>query len=185
MVHLKIVLDVRRKKSDGTYPVTFRVTNIKKVHLIHSGISIKENDWDQNKLNLRSTHPNYSTINVALSKRYYEIQKAILQIEESEPFCFEKLKSKLMPKQIQPVINTTFLNFANKVVDEFILVKRTGNALVYRTAINRLMLYTDNLKLEFKDINYTLLDNFQNKLSQEGMSKNTIGNYFRSIRALI
>jgi len=184
MVHLKIVLDTRRKKSDGTYPINFRVTNVKKVHLIPSGISVNEADWDTNKLNLKATHPNFGTINVNLSKRFYEIQKAILQIEEEGPFSFEYLKYKLSPKTPEPIKTTTFIEFANKVVDEFILVKRTGNALVYKTAINRLMEYANNPELEFKDIDYIFLDGFKSTLTQQGLRKNSIGNYLRSIRAL-
>ena len=184
MVHLKIVLDTRRKKSDGTYPINFRVTNVKKVHLIPSGISVIEADWDTSKLNLKTTHPNSGTINVNLSKRFYEIQKAILQVEEEGPFSFEYLKYKLSPKLPEPVKTTTFLEFANNVVDGFMLVKRTGNALVYKTAINRLMEYANNPKLEFKHIDYTFLDGFKSTLIQQGLRKNSIGNYLRSIRAL-
>jgi len=184
MVHLKIILDTRRKKSDGTYPIAFRIINVKKVHLIPTGVSVNEIFWDLSKLNLKNTHPNARTINIALSKKYYEIQKAILQIEEAGSFCFEELKSKLSPEKPKSIIDKSFLNFANKVVDDFLQVKRTGNALIYRTAINRLIEFTGNSKIEFKDIDFTLLDRFQNELVKDGMRKNTIGNYFRSIRAL-
>ena len=184
MVHLKIVLDTRRKKSDGTYPIYFRIIDFKKVYLIPAGVSIREDDWDKSNLNLKPSHPNAGTLNVKLSKRYYEIQKAILNLEEHGEFCFEQLKSQLTPKQSVAAVDMTFTTFANKVVDDFLSVKRTGNALVYKTAINRLMGYCKNPKLKFTDIDYTLLSNFQSKLIQDGIAINTIGNYFRSIRSL-
>ncbi|HTD99681.1 MAG TPA: site-specific integrase [Mucilaginibacter sp.] len=184
MVHLKVVLDTRRKKSDGTYPITFRITNVKQVHVLPAGISINEFDWDQNRLNIKSTHPNANILNVGLSKRFYEIQKTILQIEEAGAFSFEQLKACLELKPTKPEVEATFKRFADQVVGDMLLVKRTGNALIYKTAINRLLDFANNPKLTFHDMDFTFLDRFQNKLLQDGASKNTIGNYLRSIRAI-
>ena len=47
MVQLKIILDTRRKKSDGTYPIMFRVTNSKQVNYLSFGLSIIEQEWDE------------------------------------------------------------------------------------------------------------------------------------------
>ena len=47
MVQIKILLDKRRLKSDGTYPVIFRITDFKKAHTIPTGISIEERLWDE------------------------------------------------------------------------------------------------------------------------------------------
>jgi len=46
MVQLKIVLDKRRKKSDGTYPIIYRLTDVKKVYVLSSKLSILEEQWD-------------------------------------------------------------------------------------------------------------------------------------------
>jgi integrase/recombinase XerD len=46
MVQLKILLDTRRVKSDGTYPIVIRITNIKEVRYIQYGISVPEDKWD-------------------------------------------------------------------------------------------------------------------------------------------
>ncbi|WP_352432899.1 site-specific integrase [Mucilaginibacter sp. PAMB04168] len=63
-------------------------------------------------------------------------------------------------------------------------VKRTGNAVVYQTALNRLEQFCSNSKLKFTDINFTLLDSFSRHLTVRGLKPNSIGNYFRSIRAI-
>lgn len=100
MVHLKTVLDTRRRKSDGTFPVIFRIANIKKVHVIQSGKSVKENDWDKQTLVLKATHPNHRTINLTLTKRYYELQKTVLQLKEVGAFNFDQLKAALFSQAI-------------------------------------------------------------------------------------
>ena len=47
MVKLKTILDVRRTKSDGTYPILFRVTEHKNVKYITTGISVDKQQWDE------------------------------------------------------------------------------------------------------------------------------------------
>jgi hypothetical protein len=80
MVQLKIVLDTRRKKSDGTYPIVYRLTDVKKVHVIPSKISVSEEQWDVETKSIKKIHPNAMALNTGLSKRFYEIQKALLQL---------------------------------------------------------------------------------------------------------
>jgi integrase/recombinase XerD len=63
-------------------------------------------------------------------------------------------------------------------------VNRTGNAIVYQTAVNRLLNYSGNENLKFVEIDYLLLDAFRHKLILDGAKTNTVGNYFRSIRAI-
>ncbi|RZK26564.1 MAG: hypothetical protein EOO43_02440 [Flavobacterium sp.] len=184
MVHLKVILDTRRIKSDGTFPIVYRIINVKDVYRMPAGISVKEEQWDITKSQLKTTHPNYSTLSLAINKRFYEIQKAIMQLDDNRDFSYDALKVKLSitPVKIVPIL--TFESYANTIVEEFLAVKRTGNALVYKTAINRVVAYADNPVLQLKDIDFSFLDGFQNKLLREGMRKNTIGNYLRSIRAI-
>ncbi|MDB5012396.1 MAG: hypothetical protein JWQ25_598 [Daejeonella sp.] len=58
MVHLKIILDTGRKKADGSYPIVFRVIDVKKVLIIPSGISINEELWDVQDRRITRAHPN-------------------------------------------------------------------------------------------------------------------------------
>ncbi|WP_371135153.1 Arm DNA-binding domain-containing protein [Daejeonella sp.] len=41
------MLDTRWKKSDGTYPIMFRVTKTKELNYLSFGLSITEGDWDE------------------------------------------------------------------------------------------------------------------------------------------
>jgi integrase/recombinase XerD len=184
MVKLKTILDTRRAKSDGTFPIMFRITNQKQVNYLSFGIAINKNEWDEKSSLLKSRHPNAISINTSLNKRFYELQKAILILDEAKTFSIDNLKEILNTSKELATKPTTFLEFANTVIAELIEVKRTGNAQVYLTAVNRLVSYSNNPKVKFVEINYTFLEGFKNKLIQDGVKKNTVGNYFRSIRAL-
>ena len=70
MVQLNLVLDTRRIKSDGTYPVIYRISNFKKIYTIPSGISISKIHWDDKKRQVSHDCPNASRLNLKLTKRH-------------------------------------------------------------------------------------------------------------------
>ena len=77
MVHVKIHLDTRRIKSDGTFNIIFRITQFKKVYTISSGISVGQKHWNSQKLEVAKTHPHSQQLNLRLSKQHFEIQRAV------------------------------------------------------------------------------------------------------------
>jgi integrase len=182
MVKLKTVLDIRRAKSDGTFNILFRITNHKEVKYIPFGISINEAQWDDKSSSLNKSHPNANSINTAISKQFYEIQKALVILENS--YSFSALRAILNPPPETEIEQITFKSFSQNVIDNMITIKRSGGALVYQTAVNRVVEYSSNPSLSFADMDYTFLDGFKNKLLEQGLKKNSVGNYFRSIRAL-
>ena len=44
MAHVKITLDMRREKANGTYNIVYRITHFKRVYTINSGFSIPSLD---------------------------------------------------------------------------------------------------------------------------------------------
>ena len=108
----------------------------------------------------------------------------MLKFEDDNNFSFDGLKESLEDKPKNKVETLPFKEYGEQLVQELLDVKRTGNAIVYRTAINKLIAFTGNLKLGFTEIDYTLLDKFIRKLTIEGAKPNTIGNYLRSMRAI-
>lgn len=182
MVQLKVVLDTRRKKSDGTYPIIYRITDVKKVHVLSSKLSVLEEQWDVSNCSVNKAHPNAMALNVTLTRRFYEIQKAVLKLDDE--FSFDGLKELLKGKVKPQPTNVTFNDFADRIIRELKEVKRTGNAVAYQTAVNRLQLFCGHSKLKFTEINFTLLDSFSRHLTVKGLKPNSIGNYFRSIRAI-
>jgi hypothetical protein len=63
------------------------------------------------------------------------------------------------------------------------VVNRVGNALVYKTTVNRLISYCGK-DIAFTEINYKLLNGFNHHLITSGLKQNSISNYFRTIRAM-
>lgn len=181
MVQLNLLLDNRRAKSDGTYPIIFRIIQFKTVYTISSGISISKIHWDDKKRQVSHDCPNASRLNLKLTKRHVEIQSAILQLEDD--FTIEGLKE-LLDENYKPISQTTFKTFADELIAQMYSVKRTGNAIVYQTAVNRFLLFCNKPNIKFSEINYSLLDRFSHDLKLQGLKQNSISNYFRSLRAI-
>jgi len=57
MANVKLLLDQRRAKSDGTFNIIFRITDCKKVCTINSGVSIDEKCWNEKKVLIDKCHP--------------------------------------------------------------------------------------------------------------------------------
>jgi len=184
MVTYKLALDERRAKQDGTFPLVVRVTFNRKVNAYQTGIYLKSEHWDRNTLQVNKANPNSLALNSKATETYLNIQKAILRIENQHEFTFEALKAILFPKAVKPSKQITFKEFADQVIADMKKVKRTGGALVYLTAVNRVIAYSNNDSILFSEIDYSFLDNFKNRLLEQGLKKNSVGNYFRSIRAL-
>jgi integrase/recombinase XerD len=181
MVQINLVLDTRRSKSDGTYPIIFRIIQLRTVYTISSGISISKIHWDDKKRQVSQDYANASRINLQLTKKYVAIQSAILQLEDD--FTIEGLKE-LLDEKYKPISQTTFKDFSDELIAQMYSVKRTGNAIVYQTAVNRFLLFCNKPNIKFNEVNYSLLDRFSHDLKLQGLKQNSISNYFRSLRAI-
>ncbi|WP_462265115.1 phage integrase SAM-like domain-containing protein [Mucilaginibacter sp.] len=186
MVTYKVLLDTRRAKSDSTYAVTIRTTWERKSTTTNTGVSIPKQYWNEQQSCVAIKHPNAKLLNKRITEHYLKLQKAVLELEDDGGFSFEALKEKLNDSHIIPKLkrSMTFKNYAEQLITEMLDINKAGNAIIYRTAINRLLAFTKNEKLQFVEIDFSLLDAFKRKLVQEGIKQNSISNYFRTLRAV-
>ena len=181
MANLKLLIDTRRVKSDGTFNLIFRITHLRKVYTINSGISLNEKFWNHQGTEVYKSHPNAKRINLKLNKDYFLLQDAILRLDEQ--FTIEKLRSIFDgDEQNNDVI--TFKAFADGLIAQMFESKRTGNALVYQTAVNRFIKFSERDNIKFSEIDYKLLKGFIHSLEIQGLRINSISNYLRTLRAI-
>ena len=179
MANAKIKLDTRRAKSDGTFNIIYKIRHLKKVYTINSGVAILELYWDYQLSETTKHHPNSKLINLKLLKDYFKIEKAILMLDDE--FKIEKLRSIIKGETLNTSIS--FKKFAQKLIKQMMDEGRTGNAIVYQTAANRLTAFSYD-EIAFNKIDYNLLTEFIHQLKLEGLKTNSISNYLRSIRAI-
>lgn len=181
MANLKLLLDTRRAKSDGNFNLIFRITHLRKVYTINSGISLDEKFWNHQGTEVYKSHPNAKLINLKLNKDYFLLQDAILRLDEQ--FAIEKLRN-IFDGEEQKNDVTTFKVFADGLISNMIESKRVGNAFVYQTAVNRFLKFCERDDIKFSEINYKLLKEFIHSLEVQGVKINSISNYLRTLRAI-
>jgi integrase/recombinase XerD len=184
MITYKVVLDYRRAKSRGKYPIMFRVTSNRQTSNYSSGIAVLKGHWNAEASLVTPQCPNYRELNRSLTTKFLRVQKIILQLEADGNFSFETLKKLIQDKPPTKTNAAIFKSFADQLIAEMHEVKRTGNALVYQTAVNRVIGFSGKEHLTFEQIDYMFLESFKNQLVKDGVKTNTVGNYFRSIRAI-
>ena len=181
MASLKLLLDTRRVKSDGTFNLIYRITHLRKVYTINSGVSLKKEYWNINDTEVYRLHPNSKLINLKLNKDYFLLQDGILRLDDE--FTIEKLRNVFsgVEEKNKPI---SFKVFSDRLISQMHESKRTGNALVYQTAVNRFLQFYYKEDLFISDITYKLLEEFIHSLKVQGLKINSISNYLRSLRAI-
>lgn len=186
MVTYKILLDERRLKSDGTYPVIIRVTSDRKVSTINAGAYIRKEHWDNKSSSVKSIQTNSPLLNKKITEFYLKVQKQVLELENEGAFDLVNLRERLKEdyKPIKSIRAITVKDYSVKLITAMLEINKAGNALIYQTATNKLMSYAKNPNLKFTDITFTLLNGFKNDLIRAGLKPNSISNYFRTLRAI-
>ncbi len=181
MATLKTLLDKRRAKSDGSFNIIFRITNNRNNYSINSGVSVLVKYWNEKKFEINKLHPNFNLLNLKITKQFFKIQQAILVLDDG--FSIEKLRF-MIDDNPKKQSQSTFKVFSDELIAQMIHTNKTGNALVYQTAVNQFMASVNNDQLLFSEIDYPLLEKFSNHLVKKGLKINSISNYIRTIRAI-
>lgn len=181
MANLKTLLDARRQKLDGSFSIIFRITHDRKVYTLNSGISTTAVYWDHQRSEIHKTHPNSKLLNINLSKQFFKIQQIVLELDSD--FSIIELKNRVEGKS-KDIEKITVKSFSDHLILQMLEINKTGNALVYQTALNRLIAFYGKDDLDFKDLNYEFLERFKHHLLLNGLKINSISNYIRTIRAI-
>ena len=186
-----IVLDKRRKKSNNSYPIIFRLIHNRKPTTIKSGYSIEEKFWDEKNLKAKRGSkliPNVVEFNLRLKKRESSYVEKIIELKDKG--LLDDLSVKELANSITGTKEknkaTSFFDFAESVIDELRQEKRIGTAKAYTDAINFLKRYSKNSKdIVFTDINYRFLEKLEKRyLSTSTNHYNGLAVYLRAIRAI-
>lgn len=186
MVYFKVLLDNKRPKADNIYPIVVRVTHNRGNTSFVTGIRVSANSWDSSAAKVKTSHPNAQAYNKTITDFHSRLQNSAYQLIHEGDFSFMKLKEQMsegciVATTIKP---KSFNDFAQQLIDTFVELNKAGNAMVYKVAVKRFNLYVSNPKLQFKDIDYNLLEGFRRTLVKDGIKQNSISNYFRTLRAI-
>ena len=181
MAKEKMILDIRSKRKDGTYPIKLYVVN-KRDMLISTGFyALKENFFDGQ---YTKNEPNYRQKNAALRSILSKAETEFILLISSRS---QNMDDKKYKEHLKKVILGKDPNDKPKVfidyLDEFISLKdRKGTIIVYKTTRNKISEF-DN-KATFESIDKNWLMAFERWMINSGMKVNAYAIHLRNIRAV-
>lgn len=178
MATLKLALDTRRAKKDGTFPLVFKLSVNRSSTQIQTGISILESEFDfENNLILNSSSLNGQLLKLDVTYRA-RLNQYILNNQGHEKL--DAAKNFVLNKRPDEV---TITEFWMQTIEEMKSAGRYGGVKPYEQSLKAISKEID-LNVPFKNISYKDVLTLENKLLNRGMSVNGMSVYFRALRAI-
>jgi len=179
MATLKLTLDQRRQKKDGTYSLVFRVRHLKKYFDISTSISVQKNQFNLKKgivINNPVSNDFIEDLREVYAKRLRNFQKENL----SNHFEIIELKNHLLSKCFDEI---TIYDFWEEQIQIMSSSGKNGNARNHKICLS-VISKVINLKISFKSLTIRDLLKLESELLKRKVSVNSISVYMRSLKAI-
>ncbi len=178
MATLNLVLDTRRARKDGTYPLVFRIRAEDKFCDIGTEFKIYKEQFDLKTNSLLNDIE--SNILLEQLKMHYLKRLRTYTSENLGSNDIKLMKAYLINKQPSEF---TITEFWKNHIERLKTAGRYGGAKVYNTSLSVISKEID-LNIPFSKLNFKTIVDLEGKLFKRGMSINGIGVYMRSFRAI-
>lgn len=183
MANERIILDRRRMKDDGKYPVKIYVRNRREI-LIPTQFSASGNNFEGGEFTKKE--PNFRAKNAGLQKVLSSVINEMVVLESSgrlqsmdDKALKRHLHEMLYPGKSNNPESRTFVDY----LDEFISTKdREGTRACYNTTRNKILSFDPDCTFEKMDKKW--LDKFERWMADSGMKVNAYAIHLRNIRAV-
>jgi len=204
---IKLSLDRRRPKADGSFPIILRLTHNGKSTSIKTGVSVPGIFWDEEASQVKSSYKcimNVKRLNNELQKKKAEALDKVLKLDENQDGQFTTVGD-VSKKLSSNRTSASFYEFAAKLIKELILTERIGTARSYTGVVSVLKTFNKGKPLEknqggyhlksknknlphydlsFAEISYSFLTKLENYHLATGNEVNGLAVYMRTIRSI-
>ena len=181
MASARIFLFTHKKLKDGSHPIVLQVIKDRKRKLISLGHSATLQQWDEEKNEPNKKHPNYKSLLLLLQRKIHQANKVILELDESdEPYSIEDVVFKLKTTRS----NISVFKYSEDLVKRLEKAGKIGNSIVYSTSLGAFKKFRNDIDLNFNQLTYSVLKNFEEKLLEQKVKINSISVYMRTLRAI-
>lgn len=173
----RIILDTRRTKQNGLYPVKLRITFERKHRYYPTGKDISEVDFQ-------------SAFGAKPREKFKEIREYLFKVEKLAKdaihktmpfFSFEDFEANYYPPP--PPKKADLKEAYSTVIESLKKEGRTGNAYSLKCSIDSLLRFSPSLN--FGSITPDLLLSYERWMLAEGKSITTVGIYLRALRSIL
>jgi integrase/recombinase XerD len=178
MATLKLALDTRRAKKDGTFPLVFKLSVNREQTQITTGISVKPSEFNSES-NLILGNPKANELlmkfDTQYRTRFYQYiisHQGHEQLSEAKAFILNK-----QPEEF------TVVEYWENLIDNMKAAGRDGGVKIYQQSLSTISKEI-NLDRPFAALSYKDVMNLETKLYKRGMSINGASVYLRTFRAV-
>lgn len=178
-----VVLDTRREKANGAFPVRLRITYQRE----RKYYSIKLDDmtleqWDK----LKNAERLKDKVLLSVRDKISEYELLARETVKNIPrFSFERFETRYFADHSvdsKSRADDVYLAFSDEI-EKLRKQGRVSTASTYETALNSLKSYQPRLR--FSDLTATFLEGYEEQLLSAGKSVTTVGIYLRNLRTLV
>ena len=123
---------------------------------MHIGYSVKAEEWDDEKKQVRKSHPNSVRLNNLISQRLAEINNTKLQLETEKP----EITVRSIREKIKPSIAPTFFPQAQDYLNDLKMAGKYNPYTSDKPRITHFKQFLQNRDIAFVYITPRLLDKF-------------------------
>ncbi|MCB0634777.1 MAG: site-specific integrase [Lewinella sp.] len=186
MVSVKLVLDKRRKKKDGTCPIKLRTIHNRKTRHRSLGYSVLEKDWDEKGQRIKSSckaFGNVNRINSLLNKEKLKALEIFAKLQDEG--TLPKLSEGEIKKQIaNDDLEVKVLVFGEEIIAQLQEAQKFGNARVYHMMLGSIRDFVDNKDFPMRQLSYAWLKKYEAWFLGKGNTLNGLSFNLRTLRAL-
>ena len=177
MATVKLVLDKRRKKKSGAYPLVIRIRHLGKYIDVSTNHDLHEHQFDDK----RELIIGNKSLNRYLQRQVDNCIDKIIHLEQQhDEVSIDQIKALFGKTQkTEPTIAEFWHKEAMRLAD----IGKAGNAGVYISSFNG-MKRVMNLDIPFKELKHKHLLDAETSLLKNGVKLNTLSVYMRTLRAI-
>lgn len=177
----KVLLYKSKNKKDGSHPIVVRVIKNRKPKYIFIGW-IKEKDWDEKNLRVKSSHPNSLRFNNLILKKLMEASDLLLESEaQKNDFTAGQITKIIKGKRKE----MTFLQLADEYVSDLRKTGKHTRASADGARLDVIKEFVNGTDITFREIDEPLLRRLRiYLLSEREISERTVMNYYVIVRTL-
>lgn len=173
-----------RPNAEGNHGIMLRITHNKKLKRVSIGYAVKKDDWNEEKNEVRRSHPLYAQINMAMKSKLLEAEKEYLKIYvENKPLSARDIQLKLKKE----ILGESYLAYADEHIAD---VPNAETQAARESVINKLKAYLGTGRdgrqneLYFSELTYEFLLKYEKHLRQIGNGANTIGANMKILKTI-
>lgn len=179
-------LDKRRPRTDGTFPLIFRLSHNGKSTSIATGRAIPAKDWNETTRIIENSYrgtESVTRLNNHLTKRRTAMTDIIDKLEDRNQLAHLSLM------QVKEHITTqgkkaSVFTFTQGLIDNMIIAERIGNARVYQDALNFMKNFRKHRDMPFNELNLHFVQKLEQSHRANGHGYGGLSVYLRTIRAI-